>query len=59
MGNKTESIQTFTEGVSSLSKGGVSLHSGKKIGESAYKGVSDWSRGDLPCTIFCTISGCL
>jgi hypothetical protein len=42
-----------------VSKGGVVIHSGKKIGESVFKGFSDWGRGDVTCALFCTVSGCL
>jgi hypothetical protein len=41
VGNKTESVQAVTEGAVQLSKGGVSMHSGKKVGESAFKGYTD------------------
>ena len=47
--NKTQAIQTFTETADLISRGGVSVHSGKKLGESAFKGLSDWGRGDVPC----------
>ena len=39
VGNKTESAQAV--GAVQLSKGGVSMHSGKKVGESAFKGYTD------------------
>ena len=58
-GNKTEAIQYFAGGVEAASKGGVLYHSGSRIGEVTFKGFSDWSRGDLPCTIFCCTSGVL
>ena len=51
--------ETAAGAVEVVSKGGISMHSGKKIGESSFKRISDWSRGDVPCAIFCTISGCL
>jgi len=45
VGNKTQVIKTFTETATGatelISKSGGSIHSGKKIGESAFKRVSD------------------
>ena len=59
VGNKTEALQYITGGIQDATKSGVLCHSGWRIGEVTFKGFSDWSRGDLPCTIFCCTSGVL
>lgn len=59
IGNKTQALQYVVEGAETLSKGTISLHSGRKVGESAFKTVSDASRGDYVCAGFCTAAGCL
>ena len=41
-----------------VTKGSVSCHSGARLGEVIFKGYSDLTRGDVPCSIFCGASGC-
>ena len=57
--NRSEAIQYFSGQIEGVTKGGVSYHSGSRIGELTFKGLSDWSRGDIPCTFFCFTSGFL
>ena len=57
VGNKTEAIQTITNGVIDTSKGAVTTHSGARIGNSIFKGSKDYARGDYLCTTLCGVSG--
>ena len=58
VGNKTEAIQTITNGAIDTAKGAVTTHSGSRVGNSVFKGVKDYSRGDYVCTTLCAVSGC-
>jgi hypothetical protein len=53
VGNKTEAIQTITNGIFDTSKGAVTTHSGARIGNSVFKGAKDYARGDYVCTTLC------
>ncbi len=56
-GNKTEALQSITNGIMDTSKGAVTTHSGSRVGTSVFKGVKDYSRGDVLCTGLCAASG--
>lgn len=56
-GNKTEAIQTITNGVMDTTKGAVTTHSGTRVGTSIFKGAKDYARGDVLCTGLCAASG--
>jgi len=58
VGNKTEAVQTVTNGAIDTTKSVVSTHSGYRVGNSIYKGVKDHSKGDYVCTTLCVVSGC-
>lgn len=56
-GNKTEAIQTITNGIMDTTKGAVTTHSGTRVGTSIFKGAKDYTRGDVLCTGLCAASG--
>ena len=56
-GNKTEAIQTITNGIMDTTKGAVTTHSGTRVGTSIFKGAKDYARGDVLCTGLCAASG--
>jgi hypothetical protein len=55
-GNKTEAIQTITNGVIDTSRGVVTAQSGQRAGTSIFKGAKDYARGDILCTGLCAVS---
>lgn len=55
-GNKTEAIQTITNGAVDISRGVFSAHSGQRAGTGLLKASKDYSRGDYLCTGLCGIS---
>ena len=56
-GNQTEAIQAITNGIVDTTKGSVTAHSGKRVGNSGFKGVKDYAKGDVLCTGLCAVSG--
>ena len=56
-GNKTEAIQAITNGIVDTTKGSVTAHSGKRLGNSVLKDVKDYTKGDVLCTVLCAVSG--
>lgn len=59
----TESTAFFlgnvTQGVQDLGKGGVAIHSGKRIAVGSFKAGKDFARGDSLCATLCCVSvGC-
>lgn len=55
--NKTKAIQTITNRIMDTTKGAVTTHSETRVGTSIFKGVKDYTRGDILCTGLCAASG--
>ena len=55
--NKTEAVQTLTNGIIDSTKGVITTHSGTRIGGRVFKDVKDYAKGDILCTGICTTFG--
>lgn len=55
--NKTEAIQSLTNGIIDSTKGAITAQSGARVGTSVYKGAKDYAKGDTLCTGLCATSG--
>jgi hypothetical protein len=55
-GNKTEAIQALTQRIIDSCKGIVMVDSSGRVASGIFKGIKDYSKGDLICTSLCVTS---